>query len=99
MNDLDTSTPEQRAMTRVKEFTDVMWHAATFLIINGFLWWIDIATGEAGVNWAYWVTIMWGLGLAFHIAAYFLDQNGLQNRRYQRFLAEERERDSRAQGV
>jgi hypothetical protein len=43
------------------------------------------------------VTIPWGIGLAFHVAAYMLDESGLQNRRYQRYLAEEQERDSRDQ--
>ena len=32
------STPEERAAKRVKDFTDVMWHVATFVIINAFLW-------------------------------------------------------------
>ena len=85
-------TPEERAEKRVKEFTDVMWHLATFVIVNGFLWAIDLYQG-GGVNWAFWVTISWGIGLAFHVAAYMLDDNGLQNRRYQRYLAEERARD------
>ena len=29
-------TPEARAAQRVKDRTDVMWHVATYLIINGF---------------------------------------------------------------
>ena len=88
----DDRTPEQRARERVKSFTDVMWHAATYLIVNGFLWALDIVQGD-GVNWACWMTITWGIGLAFHVAAYLLDEKGLQNRRYQRFLEEERARD------
>ena len=89
----NASTPEERARQRVKNFTDVMWHAATYLIVNGFLWAIDIIQG-GGVNWAYWVSVAWGIGLAFHIAAYMLDERGFQNRRYQRFLEEERARDA-----
>ncbi|MEA2002429.1 MAG: 2TM domain-containing protein [Actinomycetota bacterium] len=82
------STPEDRARKRVKNFTDLMWHIATYVIVNAFLWLIT----PAG---AFWVTIGWGLGLAFHIAAYLLDENGGQDRRYQRFLAEEQERENR----
>ena len=93
MPEEDNGTPEERARKRVKEYTDVMWHLATYIIVNAFLWGIDIIGGD-GVNWAYWVTITWGIGLAFHIASYMLEENGLQNRRYQRFLAEERERES-----
>ena len=85
-------TPEERAHERVKNFTDLMWHIATFVIVNGFLWGLDIM-GHGGVNWSYRVTIFWGIGLAFHVAAYLLDERGLQNRKYHRFLVEEQERD------
>lgn len=88
----DDGTPEERAQKRVKEYTDVMWHAATYVIVNVFLWGIDLVGGD-GVNWAYWVTISWGIGLAFHIASYLIDDKGPKNRRYQKFLAEEREAD------
>ncbi len=81
------STPETRARKRVESFTSLMWHIATFVIVNAFLW---IITPGA----AFWVTVTWGIGLAFHIAAYLLDERGGQNRRYQRFLAEEREREN-----
>jgi hypothetical protein len=73
-----------------------MWHAATFVIVNAFLWGVGIV-GGSGVDWAYWVTISWGIGLAFHVAAYMLDESGLQNRKYQRYLVEEQERDDRNQ--
>ena len=81
------STPEQRARERVSNFTGLMWHIATFVIISGFLWIVAPAA-------AFWVTVTWGIGLAFHIAAYFLDERGGQNRRYQRYLAEERARET-----
>jgi hypothetical protein len=86
------NTPEARAQRRVKNFTDVMWHLATFIIVNGFLWFIDLR--QDGLDWAYWVTIGWGIGLAFHIAFYFIGEEGTGNRRYQRILAEERRRDT-----
>ena len=83
----DTSTPEGRARKRLNEFTGLMWHIATFVIVNIFLWLI-------APNAAIWVTIMWGIALAFHTAAYFLSESGFQQRRYQRFLAEEQEREA-----
>lgn len=84
-------TPEQRARKRAKEFVGLLWHVATFFIVNPFLWGIDIVTGN-GVNWAYWVTLAWGIGLAFHVAAYLLDDSGFEDRFYRKFLAEEQER-------
>jgi hypothetical protein len=86
------NTPEERARRRVKDITDVMWHVATFAIINGFLWFLDLRQG--GADWAFWITIFWGIALAFHIAYYFIGDVGPENRRYQRFLAEEQESES-----
>jgi uncharacterized membrane protein len=86
MGEAMNSTPEERAERRVKDFTDVAWHAATFVIINAFLW---IIVPEA----ALWVTIGWGIGLAFHVAYYFIGDGDSDNRRYQKYLAEERARD------
>jgi len=80
------STPEQRATKRVENFTALMWHVATFVIINGFLW--LTASGAA-----LWTTIGWGIGLAFHGAHYLIGDDGPDNRRYQKFLAEERARE------
>jgi hypothetical protein len=44
---------------------DVAVHAGIFAVVNSFLWVQDIALGD-GVNYAYWVTIPWGIGLAAH---------------------------------
>jgi hypothetical protein len=79
-------TPEERAAERVKDYTDVMWHVATYLIINVFLWLIV-------PHAAFWVTLGWGIGLAFHVAFYFIGDDPTKNRRYQKFLAEERAND------
>lgn len=76
-------TPEERAATRVKNRTDVMWHVATYVIINAFMWLIV-------PHAAFWVTIGWGLGLAFHVAYYFIGDDGPENPRYRKYLAEER---------
>ena len=86
------NTPEERAAKRAKDASDVMWHIAAFVIVNAFLWFIDIQGG--GGHWAYWTTIGWGVGLAFHIASYLID-DGRSNRRYQKYLAEERRWEER----
>ena len=80
------STPEERAAERAQDFTALMWHLATYVIINAFLW--VIVPGAA-----FWVTIGWGIGLAFHLAAYFIGDGGPDTRRYRKYLAEERARE------
>lgn len=92
MANATNSTPQERANKRVRSFTDLMWHVATFVIVNGFLWAIDLTQG--GADWAYWVTLGWGIGLAFHVVAYLLDNSGGQSRRYQRYLEEEENRQT-----
>ena len=84
-------TPEERAAKRVKDRSDLLWHVATYVIINAFLW---IIVPQAAI----WVTIGWGIGLAFHVASYFIGDVGPDNRRYQKYLAEERAREEQASG-
>lgn len=82
------STPQERARKRVKNFTGLMWHLVTYVIVNVFLW---VMTPGAVI----WVAVPWGVGLAFHAASYFLDERGFQSRRYDRILAEEQKREDR----
>jgi hypothetical protein len=51
------------------EFAGLMWHTGIFVVVNGFLWIQDIAAG-GGLEYAYWVTIPWGVGLFSHALAY-----------------------------
>ena len=88
-----SKTPEERARTRVAEFEGLMWHIAVYVIVNAFLWFIDLNAG-GGLDWAYWTTVPWGIGLLFHIAAYFIEMSGVRERRYEKILAEERAREA-----
>lgn len=54
-------------------WADVLVHTVVFLGVNGFLWAQDIALGE-GLNYAYWVTIPWGIGLIAHAVATYNEQ-------------------------
>lgn len=83
------STPEERAARRLKDINGFLWHAATFLIVNGFLWFIDVLDG--GLDFAYWVTITWGIGVAFHLAATLIGEDDESSPRYRRLLQRERE--------
>ena len=92
----EATTPEERAQQRAKGRTDMMWHLAAFVIINIFLWTIDIVTG--GTTWAFWVTAGWGIGLAFHAANYLIEER-TAGRTYQKYLAEERQWESENEGA
>ena len=85
------STPEARAAKRVKDRTDVMWHVATYLIVNVFLWILDITT-DGGVGWAVAINLIWGSGLIFHVASYYIDDSR-QGKRYEKFLDDERRKE------
>jgi hypothetical protein len=79
------SSLEARAAHRAGALTGVLWHLATFLIINAFLWFIDFQQG--GLDWAYWVTVTWGIALAFHIAWYLIAERGTDE--YERTMRQE----------
>jgi len=81
------STPEQRAKQRTEDFYGLAWHVATYVIINVFLW---VIVPQA----AFWVTLGWGIGLAFHVAFYFIGDDGPNSKRYQKYLEEERARET-----
>ena len=90
----EESTAEARARKRAKSYTGLLWHIGTFVVINAFLWVLDIVAGAPGIQWAYWITIFWGIGLAFHVLAYLIDDSGVEERKYRKFLTEERERQT-----
>lgn len=51
------------------EFAGLIWHTGIFVVVNAFLWIQDIASG-GGLEYAYWITIPWGVGLIGHALAY-----------------------------
>lgn len=87
----ESRTPEERARRRAEDWMGLLWHGAVFAIVNTFLWVQDIV-GGGGVDWAYWVTIPWGIGMLFHLIAYQIDSRGYEDRKYEMFLSQERER-------
>lgn len=88
---MSDTTAADRAAHRANDYRGMLWHIATFVIINAMFWAIDLAGGEG--YWAFWITIVWGVALLFHIAWYYIDVSR-RGARYNRFLEDE----MRAQG-
>lgn len=58
------------AEQHVKQVRDFLYHLMVFIVVNALLVIIDLReTGEQavlGLDWAYWVILFWGMGLAGH---------------------------------
>lgn len=52
-----------------KARADLWWHVGIFLAVNAFIWVQDFAVG-GGLDYGYWVTIPWAIGLTVHVAMY-----------------------------
>ncbi len=87
--------PETRARERARYLTGLLWHAGAFVIINAFLWSLDLFLGQNGLQWAFWITAPWGLALAFHALAYFVDGRQLEDRKAREYLEEDRRHAAR----
>ena len=80
---------EVRARRRARYLSGLLWHVGAFAILNGAFWALDFGLGQGGLQWAFWITAVWGFALAFHLLAYVVDGRGVEERAYQRYLAEE----------
>jgi hypothetical protein len=87
-----TDTASQQALRRAQYLTGLMWHIGSFAVLNAFFWLLDLMIGASGLQWAYWITLFWGVALAFHIVAYLIDGRGVQERKMRQYLAEEQRR-------
>lgn len=58
---------------------DLIWHAGIFVVVNAFIWLQDIALG-GGLDYAYWVTIPWAIGLGIHGFMYYFSHERAERR-------------------
>ena len=85
-----TKTPEATAHARARYLTGLLWHVGAFVIINGFFWLLDLTVGADGAQWAYWITGVWGLGLAFHVLAWSINGRDVEGRKTRQYLDDQR---------
>jgi len=55
----------KRAKRRVSKIKGFYSHLFSFIAVNIVLYVIDLTSGN-GINWAYWVTFGWGIGIISH---------------------------------
>jgi hypothetical protein len=65
---------------RAHYLTGLYWHLGVFVIVNAFFWLLDLGLGVGGADWAYWITIIWGFALAFHVLAWLIDGRDVELR-------------------
>lgn len=74
------------AERRAHYLTGLLWHVGAFLIINAGFWLLDLAIGQSGIQWAYWITAIWGFALLFHVLAWLIDGRDVERRRTDHYL-------------
>jgi hypothetical protein len=65
----DLSDEDLRALAeeRLKDRSDFRWHLITYLVVNAMFWAIwAIGGGTGNPPWPVWITLFWGIALAFH---------------------------------
>lgn len=87
-----TATPVDRARARARYLTGLMWHIGAFVILNAFFWTLDLIVGQSGVQWAFWITLFWGLALAFHVLAYVVAGRQVEARKTREYLGDDSRR-------
>lgn len=81
----DPNPTEERE--HLKAVRDFFYHLIVFVFVTGLLVVLDVRAGTgsgavAGLDWAYWVVLFWGLGLAGHAVFAFLGDHRLHRVRH-----------------
>jgi hypothetical protein len=74
------------------EFAGLMWHIGIFVVVNAFLWTQDIVAG-GGLEYAYWATIPWGVGLIVHVLTYVFAGRRVDEAAAEKIVQEKESRD------
>ena len=59
-----------------------MQHIAVFATANTILWVVNLTVGAEGLQWAYMITLGWGVILIVHVVAYLGRGRDLTHRKY-----------------
>lgn len=83
----------ERARTHVKGVRDFFYHLMTYVFVGTLVVILDLRADTSaqpvlGLDWAYWVILFWGLGVAGHAISVFVG-----NQRVQKIYADEQSRE------
>ena len=86
----------EQAKKHVKHVRDFSYHLMTYVFVSALLIIIDLRGGTGdravlGLDWAYWVILFWGLGVAGHAISVFFG-----DRRAQKLYERDREARERS---
>ena len=72
----------EAARKHVKQVRDFYYHLMTYVFVNALMVIIDLRVdaggGFLGLDWAYWMILGWGLGIAGHAISVFLGDYRVQ---------------------
>lgn len=80
----DTSNEEryQEAKQRVHDIKGFYSHLAAYILVNAMLIVINLISSPGGL-WFYWVTIFWGIGVAFHALDVFVFKGKVMGKQWE----------------
>lgn len=91
---MDESERYARAKKRVEDIRGFYTHLGIYIIINVLLVIINLLTSP-GALWFYWVTLFWGVGIAFHALDVFVGNRIFGSEWEERKIQEMMEKDER----
>jgi hypothetical protein len=82
----------ERARKHVKDVRDFYYHLMTYVLVNALLVIVDLRGGPGGdflgLDFAYWLILFWGFGIAGHAISVFYGEY-----RVQRLYEQEKDRE------
>jgi hypothetical protein len=76
---------------------DFFHHLTSYLIVNGFLWFVYFWTMPGRYPWPVWVMAGWGIGIAFHFMDTFFVSEAKIEKGAEKLLRQRRRRQERMQ--
>ena len=75
----------QRSKRHLEKVRNFLYHLTTYVFVSALLVILDLRDGTSGgavfgLDWAYWVMLFWGVGVAGHAIAAFFGEDRVEAR-------------------